>query len=157
MFESWHFPNGWNGNNRFIAYLDKKDFESVKDLQKNLLESKFIQLNTIFVSIHEIEKDTILIKDSKDLKLEFRTMKFKKLFDKLYVPYIQKHDQEKRVWDKYYFVDDLSQAHYINTYPAHLHTNIIQFTKFMLGKKSSKLSSDEIKELYAVSGFQSDQ
>jgi hypothetical protein len=154
MFESWHFPNSWNGNNRFIAYLDKKDFESVKDLQKNLLGSKFIQSNSIFVSIREIEKDTILISDSKDLKLEFRTMKFTKLFDKLYVPYIQKYDQEKSVWDKYHFVDDLSQAHYINTYPTHLHTNIIQFTKFMLGKKSTKLSSDEIMELYVVSGFQ---
>jgi hypothetical protein len=152
MINSWYLPSGWKSEDH--ASLDQKDFEKVKDLQKNLLGSKFIQSNSIFVSIREIEKDTILISDSKDLKLEFRTMKFTKLFDKLYVPYIQKYDQEKSVWDKYHFVDDLSQAHYINTYPTHLHTNIIQFTKFMLGKMSAKLSSDEIKELYAVSGFQ---
>jgi hypothetical protein len=155
MINSWHLPSGWwKENDCSIAGLNEKDFEKVKDLQKNLLGSKFIQSNSIFVSIREIEKDTILINDSKDLKLEFRTMKFTKLFDKLYVPYIQKYDQEKSVWDKYHFVDDLSQAHYINTYPTHLHTNIIQFTKFMLGKKSTKLSSDETMELYAVSGFQ---
>jgi len=151
-------PSGWwKENDCSIAKLNEKDFEKVKDLQNNLLGSKFIQSNSIFVSIREIEKDTILINDSKNLKLEFRTMKFTKLFDKLYVPYIQKYNQEKSIWDKYHFVDDLSQAHYINTYPTHLHTNIIQFTKFMLGKKSTKLSSDEIKELYAVSGFKSDQ
>jgi redox-sensitive bicupin YhaK (pirin superfamily) len=83
-------------------------------------------------------------------------MKFSKLFDKLYVPYIQMYqpEQERKMGESFYFVDDLSQAHYINTYPSHLHSNIIQFTKFMLGKMSAKLSSDEIKELYAVSGFQ---
>lgn len=44
MFKSVYFPNGWNGDNRFIGYLDKKDFEKVKvkDLQNNLSGSKFI-------------------------------------------------------------------------------------------------------------------
>ena len=157
MFESWHFPNGWNGNNRYIAYLDKKDFESVKDLQRILSGSKFIQSNIISISISNNEN--IRIDNFKDLKFEFIIMKFSKLFDKLYVPYIQMYQSEEKSkqGECYYFVDDCSGAHYINTYPTHLHSNIIQFTKFMLGKTSSKLSNDEIKELHNISGFKSDQ
>ena len=158
MFERWGFPNGWNGNNRFIASLNEKDFESVKDLQKNLLDNKFIQSNNISITINH--KEFLEIDNRKDLKFEFRAMKFTKgFFDKLYVPYIQmfQSEQESKQRESYMFVDDSSQAHYINSYPSHLHSNLIQFTKFMLGKKSTKLSDNEIKELYSLSGFKSDQ
>ena len=52
MFERWYFPNGWNGDNRFNASLNEKDFDRVKDLQKNLLDSKFIQSNSISITIN---------------------------------------------------------------------------------------------------------
>ena len=155
MFERWGFPNGWNGNNRFIASLDEKDFDRIKDLQNNLLGSKFIQSNNISITISH--KEFLEIDNRKDLKFEFRAMKFTKgFFDKLYVPYIQmfQSEQESKQRESYMFVDDSSLAHYINSYPSHLHSNLIQFTKFMLNKKCTKLSDDEIKELYAVSGFQ---
>jgi len=155
MFESWHLPSGWKSEDH--ASLDQKDFEKVKDLQYNLLGSKFIQSNNISITINH--KEFLEIDNRKDLKFEFRAMKFSKLFDKLYVPYIQMFESEKENKQKesYIFVDDLSQAHYINSYPSHLHSNLIVFTKFMLGKKSTKLSDNEIKELYSVSGFKSDQ
>ena len=158
MFERWYFPNGWNGDNRFNASLNEKDFDRVKDLQKNLLDSKFIQSNNISITINH--KEFLEIDNRKDLKFEFRAMKFTKgFFDKLYVPYIQmiKSEQESNPKECYYFVNYLSLAHYINTYPTHLYSNIIQFTKFMLDKKSTKLSDNEIKELHSVSGFKSDQ
>ena len=155
MINSWYLPSGWKSEDH--ASLDQKDFEKVKDLQNNLSSSKFMQSNVISTSISN--KETVRIDDFKDLRFEFRIMKFSKLFDKLYVPYIQMYqpEQERKMGESFYFVDDLSQAHYINTYPSHLHSNIIQFTKFMLGKMSAKLSDDEIKELYSVSGFKSDQ
>ncbi|CAN1607117.1 hypothetical protein MCEME17_00372 [Candidatus Pelagibacterales bacterium] len=155
MFESWYLPSGWKSEDH--ASLDQKDFEKVKDLQNNLLGSKFIQSNNISITINH--KEFLEIDNRKDLKFEFRAMKFSKLFDKLYVPYIQmfKSEQESKQKESYIFVDDLSQAHYINSYPSHLHSNLIQFTKFMLGKKSTKLSDNEIKELYSLSGFKSDQ
>ena len=157
MFKSFYFPNGWNGDNRFIGYLDKKDFEKVKDLQNNLSGSKFMQSNVISISISDNE--VLRIDNFKNLRFEFKIMKFTKgFFDKLYVPYIQRYqpDKESKLGQSYYFVDDLSQAHYINTYPTHLHSNIIQFSKFMLGKKDDKLSKNEIKELHDVSGFLTD-
>lgn len=155
MFESWHLPSGWKSEDH--ASLDQKDFEKVKDLQYNLLGSKFIQSNNISITINH--KEFLEIDNRKNLKFEFRAMKFSKLFDKLYVPYIQmfESEQENKQKESYIFVDDLSQAHYINSYPSHLQSNLIVFTKFMLGKKSTKLSDNEIKELYSVSGFKSDQ
>lgn len=155
MFESWYLPSGWKSEDH--ASLDQKDFEKVKDLQNNLLGSKFIQSNNISITINH--KEFLEIDNRKDLKFEFRAMKFSKLFDKLYVPYIQmfQSEHESKQKESYIFVDDLSRAHYINSYPSHLHSNLIQFTKFMLGKKSTKLSDNEIKELYSVSGFKSDK
>ena len=85
MFESWYLPSGWKSEDH--ASLDQKDFEKVKDLQNNLLGSKFIQSNNISITINH--KEFLEIDNRKDLKFEFRTMKFSKLFDKLYVPYIQ--------------------------------------------------------------------
>ena len=158
MFERWYFPNGWNGDNRFNASLNEKDFDRVKDLQKNLLDSKFIQSNNISITINH--KEFLEIDNRRDLKFEFRSMKFTKgFFDKLYVPYIQMFEtkQESKQRESYMFVDDSSLAHYINSYPSHLHSNIIQFTKFMLAKKSIKLSDDEVKELHSLSGFKCDQ
>ena len=158
MFQSFYYPDGWNSDTKSIKQLDEKDLRGVQDLSNALSNNKLLRSNNIAVSLcnRKSESGDIKFFNRKGLHIQFGTLKYTKLFDKLYIAFIDKavtKEKEEVELIRYYFVDLHKQAYYINSYPSHLVNNIIQFIKFFLDKKSGKLSDKDSQELYDISGF----
>ena len=155
MFQSFYYPDGWNSNTKSFKELDEKDLRGVQDIDNALLNNKFLKSNNIAVALCNRKNETGDIKffNQKDFHIQFGALKYTKLFDKLYIPYIDKFIPKKEEVKRYYFLDLHKQAHYLNNYPSHFVNNIIQFIKFYLDKKNKKLSDEDSQELHDMSGF----
>jgi hypothetical protein len=155
MFQSFYYPDGWNSNTISIKELDEKDLRGVKDIDNALLNNNFLRSNNIAVTLCNRKNEIGDIKffNRKDFHIQFGTLKYTKLFDKLYIPFIDKVASKEEASIRYYFVDLNKQTYYINSYPSHLANNIIQFIKFFLDKKSKKLTDKDSQELHDMSGF----
>ena len=97
MFQSFYYPDGWNSNTKSFKELDEKDLRGVQDIDNALLNNKFLKSNNVAVALCNRKNETGDIKffNQKDFHIQFGALKYTKLFDKLYIPYIDKFIPKK--------------------------------------------------------------
>jgi hypothetical protein len=160
MFQSYYFPNEWN--ERQSAELNSKDQSDAQELSNIITNNNFcisssiLALTDRFIGETSGRKhsynDAIIIRDEKNLNLEFQVNKFQKIINKIYVPQIMRGTVGSTTFERYVFVDIYDTINILKSYPKHLSTNLIQFIKFVLSK-NDKLTEEEADELWELTGF----